>query len=195
MGSRALGGETRRVLTLLFIRGDDSRKTERAVVVVFMGWLSLWEVGGWGWGWGGASVWLNEKTSCGNVISFGWGVFLLETRPHGCPVCLSVCLAAGMNMSPVSRLKKTWSKVKTAKFDILEVRLKKNKTATALHDTTAPAGRRSAEMNVGQSTAPASMLLLCLVTLSPAAPSALPVHWHEQQSPPGWRRAGSLHCY
>lgn len=28
---------------------------------------------------------------------------------------------AGMNMSPVSRLKKTWSKVKTAKFDILEV--------------------------------------------------------------------------
>uniref|UniRef100_A0AAY5JYZ8 RasGEF domain family member 1B n=1 Tax=Esox lucius TaxID=8010 RepID=A0AAY5JYZ8_ESOLU len=28
--------------------------------------------------------------------------------------------AAGMNMSPVSRLRKTWSKVKTAKFDILE---------------------------------------------------------------------------
>lgn len=28
---------------------------------------------------------------------------------------------AGMNMSPVSRLKKTWAKVKTAKFDILEV--------------------------------------------------------------------------
>lgn len=27
-----------------------------------------------------------------------------------------------MNMSPVSRLKKTWAKVKTAKFDILEVR-------------------------------------------------------------------------
>ncbi|MEQ2164768.1 hypothetical protein GOODEAATRI_010180, partial [Goodea atripinnis] len=27
----------------------------------------------------------------------------------------------GMNMSPVSRLKKTWSKVKTAKFDILEI--------------------------------------------------------------------------
>lgn len=26
-------------------------------------------------------------------------------------------------MSPVSRLKKTWAKVKTAKFDILEVRL------------------------------------------------------------------------
>lgn len=39
-------------------------------------------------------------------------------------VCLSVCRAAGMNMSPVSRLKKTWSKVKTAKFDILEVSLK-----------------------------------------------------------------------
>lgn len=28
-------------------------------------------------------------------------------------------------MSPVSRLKKTWSKVKTAKFDILEVSLYK----------------------------------------------------------------------
>lgn len=28
---------------------------------------------------------------------------------------------AGMNMSPVSRLKKTWAKVKTAKFDVLEV--------------------------------------------------------------------------
>lgn len=27
---------------------------------------------------------------------------------------------AGMNMSPVSRLKKTWSKVNTDKFDILE---------------------------------------------------------------------------
>lgn len=26
-----------------------------------------------------------------------------------------------MNMSPVSRLKKTWAKVKTAKFDVLEV--------------------------------------------------------------------------
>lgn len=38
---------------------------------------------------------------------------------------MSACLAAGMNMSPVSRLKKTWSKVKTAKFDILEVSLKK----------------------------------------------------------------------
>lgn len=30
-------------------------------------------------------------------------------------------LSAGMNMSPVSRLKKTWAKVKTAKFFILEV--------------------------------------------------------------------------
>lgn len=29
--------------------------------------------------------------------------------------------AAGMNMSPVSRLKKTWGKAKTAKFFILEV--------------------------------------------------------------------------
>lgn len=34
----------------------------------------------------------------------------------------SACpLPAGMNMSPVSRLKKTWAKVKTAKFFILEV--------------------------------------------------------------------------
>lgn len=36
----------------------------------------------------------------------------------------SPCLsppAAGMNLSPVARLKKTWSKVKTAKFDVLEV--------------------------------------------------------------------------
>ncbi|XP_040098591.1 ras-GEF domain-containing family member 1A isoform X1 [Oryx dammah] len=35
----------------------------------------------------------------------------------------SPCLsppAAGMNLSPVARLKKTWSKVKTAKFDVLE---------------------------------------------------------------------------
>lgn len=30
---------------------------------------------------------------------------------------------AGMNMSPVSRLKKTWGKAKTAKFFILEVQL------------------------------------------------------------------------
>lgn len=34
----------------------------------------------------------------------------------------SFSLLAGMNMSPVSRLKKTWSKVKTAKFFILEVK-------------------------------------------------------------------------
>uniref|UniRef100_A0A8C9XPD8 RasGEF domain family member 1B n=1 Tax=Sander lucioperca TaxID=283035 RepID=A0A8C9XPD8_SANLU len=31
-----------------------------------------------------------------------------------------MAIISGMNMSPVSRLKKTWSKVKTAKFDILE---------------------------------------------------------------------------
>lgn len=35
---------------------------------------------------------------------------------------LSDPLAAGMNMSPVSRLKKTWARVKTAKFFILEVK-------------------------------------------------------------------------
>uniref|UniRef100_A0A8C9TQ22 RasGEF domain family member 1B n=1 Tax=Scleropages formosus TaxID=113540 RepID=A0A8C9TQ22_SCLFO len=31
-----------------------------------------------------------------------------------------MAIISGMNMSPVSRLKKTWGKVKTAKFDILE---------------------------------------------------------------------------
>ncbi|XP_045140072.1 ras-GEF domain-containing family member 1B isoform X2 [Echinops telfairi] len=31
-----------------------------------------------------------------------------------------MAIISGMNMSPVSRLKKTWAKVKTAKFDILE---------------------------------------------------------------------------
>ncbi|XP_019389858.1 PREDICTED: ras-GEF domain-containing family member 1B isoform X1 [Crocodylus porosus] len=31
-----------------------------------------------------------------------------------------MAIISGMNMSPVSRLKKTWTKVKTAKFDILE---------------------------------------------------------------------------
>ncbi|OCT58572.1 hypothetical protein XELAEV_18002007mg [Xenopus laevis] len=31
-----------------------------------------------------------------------------------------MAILSGMNMSPVSRLKKTWAKVKTAKFDILE---------------------------------------------------------------------------
>uniref|UniRef100_A0A8C4EJ42 RasGEF domain family member 1B n=1 Tax=Dicentrarchus labrax TaxID=13489 RepID=A0A8C4EJ42_DICLA len=35
-------------------------------------------------------------------------------------VATEICMVTGMNMSPVSRLKKTWSKVKTAKFDILE---------------------------------------------------------------------------
>lgn len=34
---------------------------------------------------------------------------------------LSLC-PAGMNMSPVARLKKTWNKVNTDKFEILEVR-------------------------------------------------------------------------
>ncbi|XP_078071502.1 ras-GEF domain-containing family member 1B-A isoform X1 [Mustelus asterias] len=31
-----------------------------------------------------------------------------------------MAIISGMNMSPVSRLKKTWAKIKTAKFDILE---------------------------------------------------------------------------
>ncbi|KAH0615795.1 hypothetical protein JD844_026307 [Phrynosoma platyrhinos] len=52
---------------------------------------------------------------------------LVPTPTHSIPQILSLdqvtvkqLLPAGMNMSPVSRLKKTWSKVKTAKFDILE---------------------------------------------------------------------------
>lgn len=32
-----------------------------------------------------------------------------------------MAIISGMNLSPVARLKKTWSKVKTAKFDVLEV--------------------------------------------------------------------------
>ncbi|CAB1319223.1 unnamed protein product, partial [Coregonus sp. 'balchen'] len=37
-------------------------------------------------------------------------------------VATEICMVStGMNMSPVSRLKKTWSKVKTAKFDVLEI--------------------------------------------------------------------------
>lgn len=34
---------------------------------------------------------------------------------------LTLCSSAGMNMSPVARLKKTWNKVNTDKFEILEV--------------------------------------------------------------------------
>ena len=39
------------------------------------------------------------------------------------PLNRSVFLSAGMTMGSVSRLKKTWGKVKTACFDILEVRV------------------------------------------------------------------------
>lgn len=35
-----------------------------------------------------------------------------------------------MNLSPVARLKKTWSKVKTAKFDVLEVRVQPHPFST-----------------------------------------------------------------
>lgn len=38
-----------------------------------------------------------------------------------CFLSLPLLHSAGMNLSPVARLKKTWSKVKTAKFDVLEV--------------------------------------------------------------------------
>ncbi|XP_026570292.1 ras-GEF domain-containing family member 1A isoform X1 [Pseudonaja textilis] len=34
-----------------------------------------------------------------------------------------MAIISGMNLSPVARLKKTWSKVKTAKFDVLEVNM------------------------------------------------------------------------
>ena len=69
------------------------------------------------------SGWMG-KMPCVHAITFGCFSF-------GCAMpdlivssaCCCVRSAAGMNMSPVSRLKKTWSKVKTAKFDILEVSL------------------------------------------------------------------------
>lgn len=41
---------------------------------------------------------------------------------NGLKLTRSPSLSAGMNMSPVARLKKTWSKVNTDKFEILEVR-------------------------------------------------------------------------
>lgn len=57
-----------------------------------------------------------------------WVPILRHVRPPPSPVWCGVInvwnshpCAAGMNMSPVSRLKKTWGKAKTAKFFILEV--------------------------------------------------------------------------
>lgn len=47
--------------------------------------------------------------------------FLICLFPLVLPPQLHFKWEAGMNMSPVSRLKKTWAKVKTAKFDVLEV--------------------------------------------------------------------------
>ena len=75
-------------------------------------------------GWVCASVWLNGKNamcSCDHVwVFFFW---MRDADLIVSSACCCVRSAAGMNMSPVSRLKKTWSKVKTAKFDILEVSL------------------------------------------------------------------------
>lgn len=60
---------------------------------------------------------------CVNVITFLVFSGMCDISLIVFFLCCRVRLAAGMNMSPVSRLKKTWSKVKTAKFDILEVSL------------------------------------------------------------------------
>lgn len=56
-----------------------------------------------------------------------------ETQLLSMALFFSLSLIAGMNMSPVSRLKKTWSKVKTAKFFILEVKKKKIPGALQLY--------------------------------------------------------------
>ena len=59
------------------------------------------------------------KMPCVTAMIFG--CFFICVISFSLPLSPCVRLTAGMNMSPVSRLKKTWSKVKTAKFDILEV--------------------------------------------------------------------------
>lgn len=77
---------------------------------------------------GGVCVCLAEWEKCHVFMRSRLGVLFFL----GCAIpplivssaCCCVRSAAGMNMSPVSRLKKTWSKVKTAKFDILEVSLR-----------------------------------------------------------------------
>lgn len=62
--------------------------------------------------------------SCKIAAVSGNGTWVLSRSDLVCVcVCASVSSTAGMNMTPVSRLKKTWAKVKTAKFDILEVRI------------------------------------------------------------------------
>lgn len=55
-------------------------------------------------------------------------------QPRAAVPSSALPLPAGMNMSPVSRLKKTWAKVKTAKFFILEV----SKVVGCLGDTVVP---------------------------------------------------------
>lgn len=103
------------------------------------GWTKYW----WGWGtrgiltyywWDYEMVFLLWKTGRffikSTYLHFKMNTFLEDNFKW---LLLFVCLhlfsppqlhfkwEAGMNMSPVSRLKKTWAKVKTAKFDVLEV--------------------------------------------------------------------------
>lgn len=75
---------------------------------------------------------IDVARECFNIGNFNSMMAIIcECGPRGPPPVVrglpplpSPCLsppAAGMNLSPVARLKKTWSKVKTAKFDVLEV--------------------------------------------------------------------------
>lgn len=114
MGSRVLGGETRRVLTLLFLLPCCTRRSNVKKE------KGRQRGGGRVEGDVRLSGWMG-KMPCVNAIVFARACDLSLMAF----VFVCVCVAAGMNMSPVSRLKKTWSKVKTAKFDILEVSLYK----------------------------------------------------------------------
>ena len=76
---------------------------------------------------------IDVARECFNIGNFNSMMAIIcECAAPGVPLqCCGACLplpspclsppAAGMNLSPVARLKKTWSKVKTAKFDVLEV--------------------------------------------------------------------------
>lgn len=54
-----------------------------------------------------------------------------------------MAIIAGMNMSPISRLKKTWTKVNTAKFDILEHQMDPTSNFTSYRSTLKAAMWRS----------------------------------------------------
>lgn len=71
---------------------------------------------------------IDVARECFNIGNFNSMMAIICECPAGCPRAPPparpdppALSAAGMNLSPVARLKKTWSKVKTAKFDVLEV--------------------------------------------------------------------------